>query len=71
MVRHYAGRTGLAVDRFDFYLIFGIFRIAVIVQQIWRRYREGHTKDPQFAGFGPLVGYLDARCRRLIDASSL
>jgi aminoglycoside phosphotransferase (APT) family kinase protein len=68
VVAHYAARTGLSVDRFDFYEIFGLFRVAVIVQQIWRRYREGHTKDPQFAGFGPLVAYLDGRCRRLIAA---
>jgi len=70
VVAHYAARTGLAVDRFDFYEIFGLFRVAVIVQQIWRRYREGHTKDPQFAGFGPLVAYLEGRCRRLVAASS-
>jgi aminoglycoside phosphotransferase (APT) family kinase protein len=69
VVAHYAARTGFPVDQFDFYLLFGIFRIAVIVQQIWRRYREGHTKDPQFAAFGPLVNYLDGRCRRLIAAA--
>ncbi len=65
VVAHYAGRTGLPVANFDFYLIFGLFRVAVIVQQIWRRYREGATRDPQFAQFGPLVNYLDGRCRHL------
>lgn len=69
VVDHYASRTGLAVGNFDFYAVFGLFRVAVIVQQIWRRYREGHTKDPQFAAFGPLVNYLDGRCRRHIAAS--
>jgi len=70
VVAHYAARTGLAVERFDFYLIFGLFRVAVIVQQIWRRYREGATKDPQFAAFGPLVNYLERRCARLVASSS-
>ena len=65
VVAYYAARTGLPVANFDFYLAFGLFRLAVIVQQIWRRYREGATKDPQFARFGPLVDYLDGRCRRL------
>ncbi|MBK6982544.1 MAG: phosphotransferase family protein [Betaproteobacteria bacterium] len=69
VVAHYAARTGLAVGNFDFYEVFGLFRVAVIVQQIWRRYREGHTKDAQFAAFGPLVNYLDGRCRRLVAAS--
>jgi aminoglycoside phosphotransferase (APT) family kinase protein len=71
VVDHYAARTGLAVGNFDFYAVFGLFRVAVIVQQIWRRYREGHTADPQFAAFGPLVNYLDTRCRRLISQSRL
>jgi aminoglycoside phosphotransferase (APT) family kinase protein len=65
VVAHYAARTELPVADFDFYLIFGLFRVAVIVQQIWRRYRDGSTRDPQFSRFGPLVNYLDGRCRRL------
>ena len=65
VVARYGERTGLPVADFGFYLVFGIFRLAVIVQQIWRRYRDGSTRDPQFAQFGPLVGYLDRRCRRL------
>ena len=69
VIEHYAARTGFATADFGFYLVFGLFRLAVIVQQIWRRYRDGATKDPQFAAFGPLVTYLDERCRRLIAAS--
>jgi len=69
VVARYAARTGLPVANFGFYLIFGLFRVAVIVQQIWRRYRDGATKDPQFAAFGPLVTYLDMRCRRQIDGA--
>lgn len=65
VVAHYAARTGLPVANFGFYLVFGLFRVAVIVQQIWRRYRDGSTRDPQFARFGPLVDYLEGRCRRL------
>ena len=71
VVRHYAARTGISVESFDFYEVFGLFRVAVIVQQIWRRYRDGATRDPQFAAFGPLVNYLDGRCRRLVAASKL
>ena len=69
VVARYAARTGLPVANFGFYLTFGLFRVAVIVQQIWRRYRDGATKDPQFAAFGPLVTYLDMRCRRQIDGA--
>jgi len=65
VIEHYAARTGFPVADFGFYTVFGLFRVAVIVQQIWRRYRDGATKDPQFTRFGPLVTYLDGRCRRL------
>jgi aminoglycoside phosphotransferase (APT) family kinase protein len=71
VVAHYAAGTGLAVANFDFYAVFGIFRLAVIVQQIWRRYREGATRDPQFAAFGPLVNYLEQRCTNAIALSTL
>lgn len=71
VIGRYAERTGLSVGNFDFYEVFGLFRVAVIVQQIWRRFRDGSTRDPQFAAFGPLVNYLDGRCRRLVAASKL
>ena len=32
-----------------FYYVFGLFKIAVIVQQIYARYRRGDTRDPRFA----------------------
>ena len=32
-----------------FYYVYGLFKIAVIVQQIYARYRAGHTRDPRFA----------------------
>ena len=63
-VDYYAARTGLDVSNFAFYEVFGLFRLAVIVQQIWRRYHHGETRNPQFARFGELVGYLLQRCRR-------
>jgi aminoglycoside phosphotransferase (APT) family kinase protein len=71
VIGYYAGRTGFSVDNFDFYAIFGLFRLAVIAQQIYRRYRDGHARDPQFASFGAIVNYLGERCGRLIAASAL
>jgi aminoglycoside phosphotransferase (APT) family kinase protein len=32
-----------------FYYVFALFKIAVIVQQIYKRYVEGATRDPRFA----------------------
>ncbi|RDJ00303.1 phosphotransferase family protein [Dyella solisilvae] len=68
VVAYYGERTGLDVSRFGFYEVFGLFRLMVIVQQIYRRYALGQTTNPQFAGFGDAARYLGMRCRRLIAA---
>jgi aminoglycoside phosphotransferase (APT) family kinase protein len=57
-VERYAGRTGLPVEDWRFYEVFGLFRLAVIVQQIWFRFRRGETTNPAFAGFGAGVNVL-------------
>jgi aminoglycoside phosphotransferase (APT) family kinase protein len=70
IVEHYARRTGLSVtrDQWGFYEVFGLFRLAVIAQQIWYRYVLGHTHNDAYAVFGPAVGYLEQRCRRIVGA---
>ena len=66
LVALYGERSGRDVADFAFYDVFGLFRLAVIVQQIWRRYALGQTRNPQFAGFGDAARYLVARCRAVI-----
>lgn len=48
LVARYLSKTGLVVSSFDFYLCFGLFRLAVIAQQIYYRYYHGQTKDKRF-----------------------
>lgn len=71
VVAYYGARTGLGVANFDFYRIYGLFRLAVIAQQIYFRFFHGQTRNPQFAGFGQLVKILEAHCRDLIAKSPL
>ena len=64
VVAHYCDRMGFEVTpRWRFYEVFGLFRLAVIAQQIWYRYFHGQTTNEEFAVFGPAVGYLESRCR--------
>lgn len=67
-VAHYLSRTGLRVDaaQWAFYEVYGLFRLAVIVQQIYYRYHHGQTRNPAFRHFWVLVQYLNWRCRRII-----
>ncbi|MET3651869.1 phosphotransferase family protein [Dyella japonica] len=66
VVAYYGERTGMDVSRWRFYEIFGLFRLMVIIQQIYRRYALGQTTNPQFAGFGDAARYMAMRCRRLM-----
>lgn len=68
IVERYCDRMGLAMtpERWLFYEVFGLFRLAVIAQQIWYRYVQGQTHNEAYAVFGPAVGYLQSRCRRLV-----
>ena len=71
VIDYYGQRSGLHVDNFDFYEVFGLFRLMVIIQQIYRRFALGQTSNPQFAGFGQAARYMGGRCRRIIGRSTL
>ena len=66
VVAHYAARTGRSVDRFEFYQVYGLFRLAVIAQQIYYRFHHGQTTNPQYAAFGVLTRILEDRCLSLM-----
>ncbi len=68
VVARYCERAGLSLDAdgWRFYEVFGLFRLAVIAQQIWYRYVHRQTTNEAFAVFGPAVGYLETRCRALV-----
>jgi aminoglycoside phosphotransferase (APT) family kinase protein len=57
-VARYLQLSGRTCNGFTFYEVFGLFRLAVIIQQIWARYRAGQTTNPAFAGFGEAVNTL-------------
>lgn len=57
----YASRRGLPVPDFRFYRVFGLFRLAVIVQQIYYRYFHGETRDERFGRLGPMARVLVAQ----------
>jgi len=71
VVDYYGERTGWSVGNFDFFEVFGLFRLMVIIQQIYRRFVLGQTTNPQFAGFGHAAAYIGSRCRRLMTNSGL
>ena len=49
IVELYAQKSGRNIQNIVFYYAFGLFKIAVIAQQIYYRYSKGLTTDPRFA----------------------
>lgn len=66
VISYYCNQMGFDAKDFTFYEVYGIFRLAVIMQQIYYRYHHGQTTNPAFKNFWFLVNYMNWRCRRLI-----
>jgi len=66
VVDYYLEKTGIHCDDFSFYQVYGLFRLAAIVQQLYYRYFHGQTKDERFADFINVGRYLQQRCLALI-----
>ncbi len=60
VVQRYASARAVGAPEFRFYRVFGLFRLAVIVQQIYYRFFHGQTRDSRFAALGPMARVLIA-----------
>jgi aminoglycoside phosphotransferase (APT) family kinase protein len=58
IIDRYGVRSGRDLSNIRFYELFALFKIAVVIQQIFYRYTRGQTDDPRFATFGDRVMYL-------------
>jgi len=63
LVERYARLTGLDVSALGYYEVFGLFKVAVVLQQIYFRYRQGQTRDERFREF-------DRRVRGLVEVAA-
>ncbi len=55
LVKMYAEKRNIDVSNIVFYYVYGLFKLAVIVQQIYARYKKGLTKDERFANLNQAV----------------
>jgi len=62
IVDRYAAQSGRDVSAITFYETFALFKVAVVVQQIFFRYHVGQTRDERFASF-------DQRAARLAETA--
>ncbi len=71
IVQRYAEVTGRDTSGILFHYCFGLFKLAVIVQQIYYRYAQGHTRDPRFAGLDQAVESLGIAATHAVDRGEL
>lgn len=67
----YAQKSGRNLSSMHFYLTFAYFKWAVIIQQIYVRWRRGQTEDERFASFGGRVRFLIQYAAQLAEKGRL
>jgi aminoglycoside phosphotransferase (APT) family kinase protein len=70
-VERYAERTGFDLSNQVFYYVFGAFKIGVIIQQIYARYKKGLTQDPRFANLIYAVRACGANALRALEKDKI
>lgn len=67
VIVRYAERVGMSASllagQIVYYYVFGLFKVAVIAQQIYFRYHQGHTTDARFARLDAVV----AACAQMAE----
>lgn len=71
LIDRYQEKNGRDVGNVAFYYCFGLFKLAVIIQQIYARFVRGHTTDPRFAHMDQLVLILGQQTDRTIDSGKI
>ena len=67
LLDYYVRLSGREVDNVVFYFVYGLLKMAVILQQIYYRYRQGFTKDERFSELGTLVRACGNLAQRAIE----
>jgi aminoglycoside phosphotransferase (APT) family kinase protein len=71
LVEHYERAAGRKVANPLFYYCFGLFKIAVIIQQIYARFARGKTHDPRFARLNEVVAVMSQQAERAIETGTI
>ncbi len=69
MAERYSEKSGRSIEKFDWHLCFGYFRLAVIAQQIYYRFFHGQTTNEKFRMLVMGVHILENAAGKLIEKS--
>ncbi len=66
-MERYAAKSGRDLSTLHFYMTFAYFKLAVILAQIYVRWKRGQTQDPRFAIFGSRIRVLVEHAVRVME----
>ena len=69
ILERYAARTSFNLTNITFYEVFAVFKLTVVLQQIFFRYHQGQTDDPRFAELDKRVTWLARIGAALLERS--
>jgi aminoglycoside phosphotransferase (APT) family kinase protein len=67
ILARYAARTGASLDGVALFEVFAVFKLAVVIQQIYARYVRGQTDDPRFVALGERVTMLARKAAAMAE----
>lgn len=67
VIERYATKSGRNLNNILFYYLFGLYKNAVIAQQIYARWKHGHTKDPRFGALLPIIKGLGSKAENALN----
>jgi aminoglycoside phosphotransferase (APT) family kinase protein len=70
-IDYYAQKSGRDLSDMHWYMVFGYFKLAVILQQIYARWHNGQTKDERFANFNERVKNVITHAHDLVQKGDL
>lgn len=65
VIEYYASKSPLNLENMIFYYTYGLFKVGVIAQQIYKRFKLGFAQDPRFSG---LILVVDACGKKALES---
>lgn len=63
----YAKQRNISLPALDYYMAYGYFRLGVILQQLYARWKSGHSKDQRYGLMLPVINLCMDQARSLIE----
>jgi aminoglycoside phosphotransferase (APT) family kinase protein len=71
IIERYAEKSKRDTSTILFYYVFGLYKNSVIAQQIYARWKQGHTKDPRFGGLMAIIKIMAVKAAAAVNTQKI